>query len=52
MKTMLFTVRLFLGEDLLEPADYDTVVISSVAIDRIVNSIYTLAHSRDGESTA
>ena len=49
---MEFEVRLFLGDELLSPSDYDKVTISNVSIDRIVNHIYELAHAGDEENSA
>ena len=37
---MEFKVRLFLGDRLLDPSDYDKVAIHCKDIDRIVNDIY------------
>ena len=37
---MEFKVRLFLGDQLLDPSDYSKVYIHCKDIDRIVNDIY------------
>lgn len=43
-----FTVRVFLDDELVEPSDYSRLVITSPAVDRIVNDIYeTSAENAD-----
>lgn len=37
---MEFKVRLFLGDQLIDPSDYDKVIIHCPDVDRIVNDIY------------
>ena len=37
---MEFKVRLFLGDQLIDPSDYDKVIINCPDVDRIVNEIY------------
>ncbi len=37
---MEFKVRLFLGDRLIDPSDYDKVIINCPDVDRIVNDIY------------
>ena len=37
---MEFKVRLFLGDELIDPSDYDKVIINCPDVDRIVNEIY------------
>ena len=37
---MNFKVRVFLGEQLVDPADVPNIVIHSKTVDRIVNSVY------------
>ncbi len=37
---MEIKVRLYLGDELLDPSDYDKVFIRCDAVDRIVNDIY------------
>lgn len=43
---MDFKTRLFLGDRLLEPAEYKHVQIHSQAVDLIVNDIYEKAHGQ------
>ena len=48
---MQFTVRLFADGTLIEPSQYPQVVITSKAIDRIVNHVFALANeTNDGET--
>ena len=37
---MEFKVRLFLGDELIDPSDYDKIRINCPDVDRIVNEIY------------
>ena len=37
---MKFKVRLFLGDELIDPSDYDKIRINCPDVDRIVNEIY------------
>ena len=37
---MEFKVRLFLGDQLIDPSNYDKVIINCPDVDRIVNDIY------------
>ena len=37
---MEFKVRLFLGDELIDPSDYDKIQINCPDVDRIVNEIY------------
>ena len=37
---MEFKVRLFLGDELIDPSDYDKIYIHCTDVDRIVNEIY------------
>jgi len=47
-----FKVRIFLGGELVEPSDYPKIVITSPAVDRIVNDIYeTSADDADTTGT-
>lgn len=37
---MEFKMRLFLGDELIDPSDYDKIRINCPDVDRIVNEIY------------
>ncbi len=43
---MEFKVRLFLGDELIDPSDYDKIRINCPDVDRIVNEIYELNERR------
>lgn len=40
VQPVVFKVRVFLDGELVEPSDYPKIVITSPAVDRIVNDIY------------
>ena len=37
---MGFKVRLFLGDELIDPSDYDKVIIKCTDVDKFVNEVY------------
>ena len=44
---MKFIVRIFAGGTLIEPSEYDRVVITCKTTDRIVNRVYALANEQN-----
>ena len=44
---MQFTVRLYLGGQMVEPSDYKNVHICCPTVDKIVNHIYEVNHMDD-----